>query len=137
MPLDIKFQLNKLALGKELTIYKLLHDLLFILILFFIFAILGEGLLPGIVSAHISLYKILVAISINILAIQTVRMRFKLSAEKSLNKKTASLLLFVIILLFINSLLNLNTFLKLIIIPATACIFYLLYKIVFLDSGAD
>lgn len=135
MPLDIKFQLNKISQNKLLIIYKLIHDALFILIIFFIFAMIGEGLLPGIVSAHLGLYKILVVIALNILAIKFVSLSLNLNSQEPLNKKAASFLLFVLIFLFMNSLRNLDIFLNLIIIVTTVCIFYFLYKTTFSTSA--
>ena len=64
--------LPQLAKNKLLIIYKLLSDLLFLLLLFFALALVVDGLIPGIVSTHISFLKIICFIAGNLIALYAV-----------------------------------------------------------------
>jgi hypothetical protein len=129
-----KLQFNKINPIKFAVAYKLLHDILLVLIIFFIGAMITEGLLPGIISAHIKLYKILFAVLLNILAINFISMKAGLNPGKFSNKKTAIALLFILAALLFNSMLRINLALNLFILLVAAFVFYFLYKVLFLEK---
>ena len=52
-----------------LIAYKLLHDVLFALLVMLSFTLLAEELIPGIISEHIGISKIVVIIAANIFLI--------------------------------------------------------------------
>ena len=129
-----KPQFNKINPIKLVIAYKLLHDVLFVLIIFFLGSMIAEGLLPNIISTHIGLYKILLAILLNILAINFLAMKTGLNPGKFSNKKAAIALLLVLAMLLFNSMLRINLALNLFILLIAAAIFYFLYKVLFLEK---
>jgi len=110
-------------------IFKLLHDTLLVLLLFFVLALIAEGLLPGIISSHIGLYKIAMAILINILFIFALQKITHADTESGVNKKIAYALLFVLLLLLFNSLLKLNIFLNIFILISISVAAYFITKV--------
>jgi len=108
--------------------YKLLHDCLLILLVFFVFALIAEGILPGIISNHFGLYKIAILFMINVLAIFGAGKAAGVYAEVRINKKIAWPLLFMLALLIFNSLLKLNIFLNLFILIFIFVTSYFLIK---------
>ena len=129
-----KLHFNKINPITLVLAYKLLHDALFVLIIFFISSMIAEGLLPGIISAHIELYKILFAVLLNILAINFIAMKVGLNPGKFSNKKTALALLFILAALLFNSMLRINLALNLFFLLVAASVFYFLYKVLFLEK---
>lgn len=125
------FQL-KLTKNQYTIIYKLLADLLFLLMFFFTLMLITESLLPGIVSNHISFLLIIFLLVFNIFALHFVRSisDINISGQKSNKKITASLVILAIILIF-NTLLKLNLILAIIILISTIFLGYLIYKNIF------
>ncbi len=125
---------SSLAPEKILIGYKLLHDSLFVLLVFFMLTLLAEGALPGIVSNHFGLYKIAILLMLNVLAILGISRKMKIAAEKTSNKKIvetrliASLLIICALLLF-NSLFKLNIFLNIFILITLFVTSYFLIKV--------
>lgn len=114
---------------RNLTIlYKLLHDLLLILIIFFMLALIAEGLLPGIITNHLSLSKIALAVMLSILAIHGIQKLSGISKTEQLTKKAAWPLLIVLALLIFNSLFRLNIVLGLFIAALAIVSTYFLAK---------
>ena len=116
----------------QLTIvYKILHDTLLVVLVFFLFSLLAEGALPGIVTSHFSLTRVIVIIFANIFLIYILGnyLKINLTQNKS-NKKTAIFLLFIFALLIFNSLLKLNIFLNIFILLAVLATGYFVYKVV-------
>jgi hypothetical protein len=125
------FQLQ-ITKNKYIIAYKLLADLLFLLMLFFAVMLIVEGLLPGLVSSHISFSRIIFLLVFNIFAIYFVGSFSKInpSSQKS-NKKITIFLVILSVILILNSLLKLNIVLALIILLATLLSGYLIYKTIF------
>lgn len=72
-----------------LIAFKLLIDMLFLLLIFFTLAIIADTLIPGIVSSHISFLKIIFVLLLNLSALFWVANKYELSAtKKTINKKT-------------------------------------------------
>ncbi|MEK7598581.1 MAG: hypothetical protein AAB487_02495 [Patescibacteria group bacterium] len=126
-----RLQFNKISRNKLLIAYKLLHDALFILVLFFVIALFGEGLLPGLVSSHLGLYKILIVVLADILAINFFSVKLEMNPAKFSPQKTALALLLVLSVLLFNSLLKAGLILNLFILILAGLIFYFLYKTIF------
>jgi hypothetical protein len=119
-----------------IIIYKLLNDALFIEIVFFLMALVGEGLLPGVVTSHVGFSKILVAAGITVLAILYTGKKVGTELPKTkTNKKTATLLIFVLILFLFVSLIKISIFLNIFISFFAILSGYYIYKIV-IDNRA-
>lgn len=130
-----KIQFNKISRNKLLIAYKLLNDALFILLFFFVLALLGEGLLPGLVSSHLGLYKILIVVLADIIAINFFSVKLEIKSAKFSQQKTAFVLLFVLAALLFNSLLKAGLTLNLLILLLAGLIFYFLYKTILLEKN--
>lgn len=130
MELSLTMQLS-LDKNQKIIAYKLLHDLLFVILFFFFFALLGEGMLPGIVASHIGLYKIAIGILAIVVAIEFLAQDLGLRVEQKMSKKTAIPLLVVLAALVINSLLRLDAYLIALILGLCAAIAFILYRLFF------
>ncbi|MFA7319787.1 MAG: hypothetical protein WC022_04300 [Parcubacteria group bacterium] len=110
-----------------LIFYKLLGDLLFLLLVFFTLALIADGLLLGIVSSHISFLKIIVIITLGLAAFYATGYAADVRlAEEHPNKKTTIFLTVVVAILIFNSLFKINHYLALFILLVTlVCIFFL------------
>lgn len=116
-----------LAKNKLIITYKLLGDLLFLLLLFFALALVADGLIPGIVSTHISFLKIISLIALSLIALYTIGYlaQIKITAERP-NKKTTIFLVVISTLLIGNGLFKLNHYLAFSILAITlVCVFFL------------
>lgn len=118
--------------------YKLLHDVLFALLLLLAFTLLAEELIPGIISEHVGISKMIVAIVLNIFLINSAyRFMENPAAEIPLGKKqkTGQKTLLAIalfgILLLVNSFLKIGFLLNTLLVIQTVAIAYLLYAITF------
>jgi len=120
----------------QLTIaYKICHDILFIVLIFFFISLLAEGILLGIVTNHFSFTRIIVIIFLNIFAIYVLGNYLKINLNPGKeNKKTAYFLLFVLALLIFNSLFKLNIFLNLFILLVVLATGYFTYKTLLEES---
>lgn len=128
---------QKISPSREtvLLTYKLLHDSLFILMFFFLSAIIAEGLLPGIISLHLALYNVAILILLNILCLSWLSKKCEIPATKAKNKKMLYLFFLIIIALTLNAMMNLNLlfiFFTLLLLSVT---FYLLFEEVFSASA--
>jgi len=122
----------KLEQDSMIILYKLLVDLLFIILFFFALTLIAEGLIPGIVSVHLSFSRIIILSSLNIFAIYLVGNFSKINIQpQKTNKKTTIFMgVFGIILVF-NSLLKLNLILAFVILFLLIICSYLIYKNIF------
>jgi hypothetical protein len=111
---------------------KLLHDLLFLILLFFALSLVAEGVLPGIVTSHVGFPKILLFIFVLISAIYLLgrTINWKSSGNKATlgNKKTVVALLIISILLILNAQIKLNFLLNIFLTVAFATLSYFLFK---------
>lgn len=113
--------------------YKLLHDTLILLLISFIAILISEGALPGLVSSHISLTRLVIIILIVLGAIIIIGRNFQISYEKP-NIKRSRLLPVMILFAFLligNSLLKFAFWENLVITLATLFLLFLLYQIIF------
>lgn len=134
MQLHLK-QFNSDAL---LIIYKLLHDSLFMALIFFTLALIAEAVLPGIIISHIGFSKIVFALLLNIFLLKLVAKKIPLDCfegniqQTNKNwKKIIIPLLILSALLFFNSLLGMNTLLSSFLLLICTAIGYLSYQILF------
>lgn len=121
---------NNLAENKILpVVLKLLHDLLFLLLLFFALSLIAEGILPGIISRHFSLSRTVILLLGNVFLITILGNFLKIkSIPKATNKKMILVISFFGIILILNSLLKINFFLNFFLTAmalGTAYLFYL------------
>ena len=115
--------------------YKLLNDLLFIEIIFFLLALIGEGILPGTITSRVGFSKILVAVGFTILAIFYTGKKSDIKPEEiKPNKKTTFLLLFILVLLIFVSLIKISIYLNLILSASIVLTGYYIYRIMFQHS---
>ena len=123
---------NKILIGKEklLITYKLLNDTLFILLVLFTTSLMAEGLLPGIVSNHVGLYKIAFVILVNLFLIVFLFNKLKISHASSHGKKAIIISFVLFIILIFNGMLNIEILLSIFILILVSIIFYLFYKII-------
>ena len=114
---------------KIIVIYKLLCDFLLIWSVFFVFAMLSEGLIAGIISSRLELYAIAAIMLINIFLIRQLGASAKIENAQTTNKKIAWPLLFILGLLIFNSLVDLNVFLNLFIMLLIFVSTYFTFKV--------
>lgn len=123
---------NKLLTEKNSKLaYKLLHDLLLVLIVFFVLAMTAEGLLPGIVSSRIGLYKIVLAILLVIFSINTASKKAGIIPSLALNKKAKYALPFLLAALIFNGMLGIGLPISIFILLLVSAFLYLSAKIFF------
>ena len=119
-----------------LIIYKLLHDVLFLLLFSFLGIIVAEGALPGLITSHIGLAKIAIAIVLVLGIIVLIGSRFQIIYEKPglrKNKLLPAFILFSFILIG-NSLLKFALWENMIITVVTILVFLLLYQLIFSEK---
>jgi len=128
-----KFLSNKINLA---IAYKLLNDLFFIALIFLFAAIIADGLIPGIISSHISFTRVILFISLDLLFIYFLAGQAGISLKKSpINKKLSAPTLFLLVLLIFNSLFKLNNIaLNLLITLLIGLSGYFIYKIILEES---
>jgi len=126
---------SKLSKNNILIIYKLLNDLLFVEAIFFLAALIGEALLPGAITAHVGFSKILIFVGITVLAILYLGNEAGVSlSQVKTNKKTASALVTVLVILLFVSLIKINLILNIILSFFAVLVGYYVYKLIFINS---
>jgi len=124
-----RFPINK---NKLLIAYKLLNDVLFLLLIFFTASLIADGLIPGIISNHVSFTRIIFLVVFNLAAIYFLGNLLSVnSTEEKTDKKTFVFLSAIAALLIFNSLLKLNLFLSIFISIAALAVGYFIYKNIF------
>lgn len=116
---------------KLAVVYKLLHDVVLVFLVFFILAIIGEGILPGVISNHLAIYKIIIPILLVVFAINLLGSRLNLTVDKSQNKKAIYVSLFIVFALILNGARDILIFPALVILISSATIVYFFYKSIF------
>jgi hypothetical protein len=130
-----KINIDKNAI---LIAYKLLHDALAIMLLAFSMLLIIEGIIPGLVSSHLSLAKVVLVIILNLGAILWIGRSFQITYDPPTIKKNKLLPVLVIgsFLLIGNSLLRFSLWENIIITLTTLLIIYHLYKMFFVSSDS-
>ena len=113
--------------------YKLLHDALFLLLVSFVAMLIAEGVLPGIVSSHISLLKIALAIFLVMGFLIFVGKNLGIAYSQQAVKKNRLLpvLILLAFLLIGNSLLKFAFWENIIITLVILFLFFLFYQAIF------
>lgn len=120
---------NKFNKNNLMIAYKLLNDFLFIEIVFFLLALIGEGILPGTITSHVGFSKIIIAVGITILATFYTGNKAGISLGNSKsNKKTVCALVFILVLLVFVSLIKISIFLNIFISLVAIASGYFIYK---------
>ncbi len=124
--LKIKLSKNNLKI-----IYKLLNDLLLVLLVFLVLSLLTDSLITGLVTRHISFLKIVILIALDLIAIYKVGALVDIHIQPQKNKrknKTTIFLVVIATLLIFNGLLKLNLWLNFFILFIVLIIIYLTYR---------
>lgn len=114
-----------------LIAYKLLNDLLFILLIFFAGALIADGLVPGLISDHFSFLRLILVVFFNMAAIYLIAQKLDIPSAPARNKKTTIFLSIVAALVIFNGLFEINLYLAIFISILSLIIFYLIYKNLF------
>lgn len=116
-----------------LLAYKLLHDALFLLLIYFLGMLIAEGALPGVVSSHLSFTRVVIAILLILLLIISIGKKLQITYEAPIIKKNRLLpaLVLLAFLLLGNSLLKFAFWENIIITLSTLFLFFLFYQIIF------
>lgn len=125
--------LHKLSIDKNYLIiaYKLLVDALFIALIFFLFSLIAEGMLPGIITNHVGFSKTIVFVGFALMGGYLLAKIAGISLEKKMpDKKAAFLMLLIIVLLIFNSLIKISIFLSLPILILVLVSFYFIYQVI-------
>lgn len=127
--------MQKLNISKNtyLVIYKLLHDALALVLGSFVLMLFAEGLLPGIVSSHISMARIVVLLIFILGSIVWIGHKFDIvyDAPKIRKNKIIPILILFSFLLIGNSMLKFALWQNILITLITLSFFFLLYKQIF------
>ena len=126
------FNISLPHINKDVFIvaYKLLHDALFLLLISFVAMLIAEGVLPGIISSHISLLKITLAIFLVLGFLIFVGKNLSIAYSQQTVKKNRLLpaLIFLAFLLIGNSLLKFAFWENIIITLVVLFLFFLFYQ---------
>lgn len=123
---------NKLLTEKNLKLtYKLLHDLLLVLIIFFALSLIAEGLLPGIVSSRVGLYKIVLAILLVTFSINLASKKVGIVPALALSKRANYAISFLLGVLILNGMLSIGLPVSIVILTLALVTLYLSVKIFF------
>jgi len=116
-------------------IYKLLHDSLLVIFIFFIFTLIAEAILPTIITSHIGFSKLLFLLLGNILLLKFFAKKITpVWNVKNFPSSSIKILIPLSILgtlLILNSQLGINIFLNVFILIIAGAIGYLSYQILF------
>jgi len=117
-----------------LIAYKLLNDLLLILLIFFAGILIAEGLLPGIINERFGLYRIIWPILLDIMAITIIAKIWNIPIQNVSHKKITLAVVLFLLLLIVNTLVRLNIFLLLAIFASVIAVGYFVYQLFFEDK---
>jgi hypothetical protein len=120
---------SKMAGNPSIFFYKILGDILFLLLISYSLLLISEGVMPGLVTAHLSFTKLTLIIFAVLGAIIYIGKSNNLTFELD-NKKSALIcgLGILVIMLVINSLLKFTPIEIGIITVATVAVIYYLYN---------
>lgn len=116
-----------------IIVYKLLNDVIFLLLIFFALAFLAEGLIPGFVSTHLNFTKLAIIIFavLGLIIYLGRKLKIEFEAPQRTGKKWTVFLAAFFMLLIANSLLKFGWKEMIIIALATFLIFFCLYREIF------
>lgn len=115
--------------------YKLLGDVFFLLSLFFALALAVDGLIPGLITDHVSFLRLILLLVFNLAALYAIGnlagIKFK---QKENNKKTIVFLSVMAAIFIFNSLFKLNPYLAATIVALVILAGYFSYKNFFAEK---
>ncbi len=116
--------------------YKILNDILFLMLAVFFMALLADGAIPGFFSVHLSFTRITLLIFGIISLIILIQKKIKMETVYDIKQKNRSIIWLAIflIILTINSLLKFSAWEIIVITLSTLFIFFFFYKIIFNDE---
>lgn len=130
-----EMKIRNIHIKKEtyLIIYKLLHDLLALLLVTFAGIIVADGLLAGLITSKISFDKIAILLLLTVIAITILGKKLDITYKKMQTNKSKLLpaLILFSFLLIGNSLLKFSFLENIIITLTTLFIFFLFYEMLF------
>jgi hypothetical protein len=133
--------LKKITISKDVILiaYKLLYDLLLLLLLTFTAVLIAEGMLPGLISSKISFTKITIALILTIISIIYLGKNLNITYKQVRINKIKALPAFILLsfLLIGNSLLKFTLWENIIITLTTLLIFFLLYEIIYSSDDQE
>jgi hypothetical protein len=123
----LKYFKNK---NLQLLGYKILYDINFVVIITALFSVIAEAIIPGFLSAHLSLLRIFLVLFFLILLHGYLGEKLKIEYAQKTSKKSASAALSLMFLFLIigNSMLKFALWQNLIITLSTIAIAFLLYR---------
>jgi len=113
-------------------VYKLLHDALYILLFTFTLILIAESLLPGLITAHVGLAKLVILLLLSFMGIISLGKKLDLTYPKKNSLHKSKLLPIPVIILFLligNSLLGLALWENILITITTLFILILFYQL--------
>lgn len=122
--------LNNKTTDTWLTIaYKLLYDIIFLLLIIFAILLVSEGIVPGFVSAHLNITKLAMIIFavLGLIIYLGRKLKIEFKMPRTVSKKWIAFGIVFSILLIINSLIKFDWKEMIIITLATFLIFFYLY----------
>lgn len=128
--------INKISRGKLVILYKLLNEFLFLTLIFFFLMLIGEGLLPGIISTRISFSIVITTILLDTLLIRKLASYLNIQRSVEINKKALLFGAFVFAIFILNSLIGLfrfNILLAIFVFLLVLLTGYLIYRMAFED----
>lgn len=115
-----------------LASYKLLHDLSFILLVFFAGLLIAEGILPGFLSSHINipLLVLLMLIALGLIGKISRNLDINYPPVSIRKNKSIPFLITIIILLLGSSMLKLSLWMNLLIVLGILYLLFLFYRMI-------
>ncbi len=109
---------------------KLLHDVIFLLLIVFALMLVAEGIAPGFVSAHLNITKLamLIFAVLGLIIYSGRKLKIEFEALQTASKKWIIFLTIFSMLLVVNSLIRFDWKEIIIIALATFLMFFYLYK---------
>jgi hypothetical protein len=127
--------MKKISINKNylLITYKILHDILLLILIAFAGILVADALLPGIISSKISFSKMTIALILTSSLIAYLGNHLQISyAEEKINKsKILPILILFSFLLIGNSLLKFTLWQNIMITIISLILFFLFYEILF------
>jgi hypothetical protein len=136
---QIKSALKKIPTNRnfQILVYKLLHDVLYVLLFSFTIILIAEGLLPGIITSHIGLLKLVVLLIVTFASILALGKKLGFTYQKTVSFKKSKVLPIAIIFLFLligNSLLRFALWENIFITISTLFVFIFFYQLISLEE---
>ncbi len=126
---NLKDARDKFLNNYGLIFFKLLNDSLLLLLVFFLFLVIADGILPGFISNYYNPAIVALLILINILLLSFLEKKINLNLEQADNKKAIFYTLPVIIILIFITFFRLNIWLNLFLTLASLSVGCFVYKL--------